>query len=460
MWFWHSPYELGPDDRATLAQIGVKQLFVRAATISNDGEQVVPVLSQKWSAPSKDKIHLVFNFDGGAIRHFEEFANSAIADEIAKTYARHKEAAERQGITVVGCQLDLDSPTRLLPKYADLLHLLRPKLPKGTKLSITGLTTWLSSDDLPKVLKQLDFWVPQFYESQVPSRLLDRVPVSSQAVLERGMQKAGSLGTPFYVGLATYGQALLYNPKGELEGTYRGLSVYDAARHPSLKLIDASMQDGEANYLFRAVRPAKDGRGLGDQLLYRLSTPSSLLKSVDDVRQHAPNNCVGMILFRISEPGESTAMALKTLQTALAGDTPAPQIKASIETVKLPFGIIEGSSKSLSRAIRIRIENTGSEGTTVGPGALTITLRFDQGALQEASAGNFDQIAPFVGDPSTVGTVSAKRASGLLISRVHLGVGEKITTGRILIADTTKIAGDWTFKTIEGRVMHGALPSR
>src|SRR5205085_7618064 len=120
------------------------------------------------------------------------------------------------GARVIGLQLDLDVPTRLLERYGRVLRETRALLPEGTLLSVTGLQTWMGAGELRGVLDAVDFWAPQFYGAEIPATVERVVPIASPGAVSRAVARARELGKPFYAGLAAYGYALLYTEKGKL----------------------------------------------------------------------------------------------------------------------------------------------------------------------------------------------------------------------------------------------------
>lgn len=82
---------------------------------------------------------------------------------IMESIANHWEA---QGATVVGIQLDYDSPTAQLLRYGDALENIRQHLDARYSLSITGLSDWILSGDraaLERVFTAADEVVFQLY---------------------------------------------------------------------------------------------------------------------------------------------------------------------------------------------------------------------------------------------------------------------------------------------------------
>jgi len=237
LWYWHSPFYYSPVESRGLEESGIKLLFVRAGTVSTSGTAIELILPQSWQKSEKlPPGHLVYALDSGIVRHFEDLSNAAISDCIISSFKRQQREAEDAGLKVLGVQIDFDCATRLLPKYADLLGRIRRGFPDKTQLSITSLPTWFTSRDLRDVVRSVDFYCLQFYETQIGKNIADAYPVSDIRMLERGLESARKLGKPFYAGIPAYGHAFMFDDRGRLLGTYRGMSAAEAAQHPSFCL--------------------------------------------------------------------------------------------------------------------------------------------------------------------------------------------------------------------------------
>ena len=191
IWYWHSPFQVTDAELGWLKKIGVSTIYVRAATFTTDGVHVKTMIPQTWNSNAKGMpIVLTFNFDGGLRSHFEKFSNATIVADVLPAIARIRKTARAKGIHVAGIQMDVDCPTRLLPKYAKLIHSIGDGLrKKGTleskdSFSTTALQTWLNSRHYQDLVDACDFVAPQFYEGQI-GRTLDKVrPVADAGNLE------------------------------------------------------------------------------------------------------------------------------------------------------------------------------------------------------------------------------------------------------------------------------------
>ena len=194
-----------------LGKLGVTELYPLAGTFSNDGERLVLRMRRDFRPVPPTVgvriIHLVYRFDRGAVQHALDDDPSKAAETIARAFDDDEAKAERSAWEVRGLQLDLDCPTRRLPRYGELLAALRQKLPRGTQLSITGLGDWLNGD-VAEPLKSVDFWCPQLYEFETPRRVDDLRPLSSIGQMDRYRPRLERLGVPYRIGIAAHGQAL------------------------------------------------------------------------------------------------------------------------------------------------------------------------------------------------------------------------------------------------------------
>src|SRR5205085_10990414 len=139
---------------------------------------------------------------------------------------------------VVGLQIDIDMPTRLLGRYQKTLRALRAGLKPGTQLSFTGLPTWMSSSELPATLAEVDFWVPQLYGAEIPERLDQSIPISSLQTVSAFVSQARSFDRPFLAGLAAYSWTLLYNSSGSLISLRGDMDPRVIAADQNLELIE------------------------------------------------------------------------------------------------------------------------------------------------------------------------------------------------------------------------------
>jgi Protein of unknown function (DUF3142) len=115
-----------------------------------------------------------------------------VYDQLFSSLSRWRSA----GNNVIGVQIDFDAKTRYLGEYAGFLSDFRSRMPKATKLSITGLLDWSANGD-PKGLYALagvvDEVVLQIYQGRrvIPGyhrylAKLDQMPIAFRIGLLQG----------------------------------------------------------------------------------------------------------------------------------------------------------------------------------------------------------------------------------------------------------------------------------
>ncbi|HRF59252.1 MAG TPA: DUF3142 domain-containing protein [Fimbriimonadaceae bacterium] len=391
-WFWHGPASLDASQQKDLQSIGVKTLYVLGATIAQEDGHLAVVLPQRFEPTGAQDVHLVFRLDGTIGAEFERLDLDALAEKIVNAHARVGAQARAQGWSVTGLQLDFDCPVRLLRRYADLVSRVRDGLPSGTALSVTGLSSWYASSNIEDLAKVCDEIVPQCYEASLGTSLDRLQPVSHLALLERTIERAERLGKPYRIGIPAYGHALLYDPSGKLATTFRRMGPRTISRHPSFSLEQSSPMNaqgkpassaadwiGEDLLVFRAIKPARDGQGLGFRVAFKVPTPRMVALALAKIRSLRPRHCRGIVVFRIAEPGEDLAVPLTSVASVFQGTEPRPDILVTSRHETIPYPGIERPSQSgpLPELLTIRLENRGKGPTAIRPNAVTLDLTFD-----------------------------------------------------------------------------------
>ncbi len=452
MWYWHAPFRLAPDDLARLRRMGVGTLYVRAGTFSSDGKRAVVVLPQRWDsgAPGLGVV-LTMNFDPGLVSHLETISAERLAADVARGLEDARKAAK--GARFEGYQLDVDCPTRLLPRYTDLLRRVRAKV--GGPLSITALPTWLGSPYVRDLADAVDFIAPQFYENRTGRTLATLEPVSDPAALRRGLMRLRDLGVPFRAGLSAYGHALLYDPRGSLAGMYRGLSPEDALRHPSLRPEAVGPLEAERRLVLRAVAPDAGGRGLGVRIAYVLPTAEALRRQLSAYRKAAPPNALGPILYRFPEPGEAMTLPLSTVEAALKGAPARTELEVSATARAVPWDLVAPDARAARppQAVVLRATAVGGGPSEAEEGAVQVLVRFDRPGIDGAAPGDFDSAEVGSLDPGgAFRRGSGVRANAVLLRRGHVLPGESLRSGAIETrADgATSVVAEWSVRSPDG----------
>lgn len=163
-----------------------KSVYVLAGEVrAGDNSRFVPLRPQ---APSADHAAIWL-----VLRVERIDWQPSVTRQLLGELARWKAA----GANVHGVQVDFDSATLHLDRYAQFLEGLKRELPKGTSLSVTGLMDWSANGDpaaLAKLGTVVDEVVVQTYQGR------DTIPGS-----ERYLASLSRLRLPYKVALAEGG---------------------------------------------------------------------------------------------------------------------------------------------------------------------------------------------------------------------------------------------------------------
>ncbi|HYJ91890.1 MAG TPA: DUF3142 domain-containing protein [Pyrinomonadaceae bacterium] len=322
-WHWRTPAPDPHDISSAISKAKMRKLFIRSGQFDSRNsivERIQPMVGSYPSAPVE--LHLAYNATPKLLREFEQIDPAKVALSVAGTYRSDLERANKDGANVVGLQLDFDVPTRLLSNYADLLRVLRAALPPDTNLSITGLPAWVLSNDLATVLQVVDFWIPQFYGSEIPLGVDRKIPISSAQDVARYVARVRQVGRPFYAGLSAYGYAVLYGKDGSLIEVRGDIDRQQAGRDSELELIEHSNfpNSDEDRIVYRA-RGDHVFRGLilraGETIVFDIPTVASLKAAARAVRENAGEQLLGICIFRLPSGVDKTNLSIDEVSSAL-----------------------------------------------------------------------------------------------------------------------------------------------
>jgi hypothetical protein len=336
-WSWRSDSPTQASVQRVIDRVGARTIFVRAGQIDCERSTIRRIRPVVSALPQGIELHLVYNATGDLLTKFEEVDPHLLASIICDSYIDDLRRAEDDGAQVAGIQLDMDVATRLLPKYESLLRMLRDRLPLGSRLSITGLPTWMSSPALARTVDAVDFWIPQFYGATIPDRLDRATPISSPGAVAYAVDQARDLGRPFYAGLAAYGYAIHFDRNGKRIQVSGSLDPDLVAGSESLELIDdgpfysrdsnqAKMQGpGDSRCVYRARENCRVGGLLvreGECILLDLTTAEVLRASARGVRERAGERLLGICIFRLPDLSDPTTLTIEEIAAALSDAAP------------------------------------------------------------------------------------------------------------------------------------------
>ncbi len=392
-WYWHSPFRIGPAQKNALTTLGVKRLFVRAGTFTTDGKNILLNMPQEWETKSDLPVHLVFNFDAGVVRHFEEFSVDLMVEDISTRIL--KQLADARKIqSVQGIQFDFDCPTRLLPRYAELVKKIKKRMRQDLEYSATGLMSWLGTQGARTLSRELDFLVPQAYEGETGLTLDKLRPVGDLAELRRLLPRIEQLECEVYMGLPAYGHAFLFDQQGKLVSMFRDLTPMEAMKHPAFEFVSAYPSDrlgkqaktkadwiGEEIIIFKSIKPGIDGRGKGFTLAYTVPTASLLDQAQEIVRENQPSNCRGFVIYRI--PDDNSPLALPLIKPA-----DRPMLKVTLKLGSESYGAIETGNSKMPLDVFLHIQNASSAPTFIAPDAVVVKVNFDVPGIESVQLGD------------------------------------------------------------------------
>lgn len=402
-WSWRAETPAQDEVERASKETRARVLFMRAGQFDFEAGRVRRVRAVKGRAPSNVELHLVYNATPALLSEFERVDEAALALAAVETFRADSERMTKDGARVAGLQLDFDVPTRLLARYGRVLKTARASLPANTRLSITGLPTWMNADaSLREALESVDFWIPQLYGAEIPSTAERLVPIASPDDVRRASVRARTLGKPFYAGLAAYGYALVYDDKGKLVELGGDVEPARVATDRNFELVErrtfgpgavgsgtaaGAAHAGEWRYVYRAREDAVVADVLvraGERIAFDVPSGESLRASARGVRETAGDSLLGICVFRLPTRGDRTTLGLAQVANALE-DRDA-EASTRVTLARAP----ESKDGSANRLL-IEASNDGHVAAGYGDGAFTLTLRVPRGSLRGvASMEGFD----------------------------------------------------------------------
>jgi hypothetical protein len=329
-WAWRNQTPAEADVREAIEQTKVRTIFLRAGQIDLQEGKLRRIRPVTGALPKEVDLHLVYNATRGFLAQLEQVNESALAEAIAAAFQADAGRAASEHARVVGLQIDIDMPTRLLGRYEKTLKLLRDQLNPGTQLSITGLPTWMESTELRTTLAQVDFWIPQLYGAEVPERSDQSIPISSLQTVSAFVSQARYLDKPFYAGLAAYSWTLLYSSNGSLISLRGDMDPRMIASDQNLELIEqrpferrpaGAVTASEWRNVYRARTDGVSNDLVvraGDVLVVDVPSAESLRVSARTVRELAGERLIGLCIFRLPTVDDAATLSIEQVASALA----------------------------------------------------------------------------------------------------------------------------------------------
>ncbi len=220
--------------------------------------------------------------------------------------------ARYRNLPLAGFQLDIDSPTNALPRYAEYLQAVRPGLPPGTELSITALLDWFRAGTaFGKVAAAIDEFVPQFYDLEGPRESYSPPAIAAPLSAAEWAPRFNRFQKRFRVGISTFGRARALLPPNPQHTAYyySNAKPFDFGVRPHFALETSRTPAGELILRYRATQSTKieyQEFDPGSGVEFVLATPESIRDAVAQARQLGPY-CAGVLFFRWPSSGETLA---------------------------------------------------------------------------------------------------------------------------------------------------------
>ncbi|MEO8660572.1 MAG: DUF3142 domain-containing protein [Bryobacteraceae bacterium] len=319
-WFWEGS-SIDPSYSGQALDI----VYVQVGTIEKQTEwRVYSSLPQEL--PPAREYWLVYRYTNQGV------PDSQAASRLAADITRRQAAARDGHLNVAGVQLDIDSPTSALPRYADFIRDVRRGLPKEMQVSITALLDWFRDGTaIDEVIAQVDEFVPQFYDLGRPeprrqAAIAARIDAPHWAPVFNRFRKR------FRIGISAFGRTQVV-PNAEPTPSpgrrlvfYGDLRPLDVATSAAFELKSSRNEADETVLSYRATRKLQFGYqrlDAGDIVQFIIPTPDTIRSAVRSARQ-IKGYMAGVVFFRWPSSREDWAMQPdEVLDAATLGAPPA-----------------------------------------------------------------------------------------------------------------------------------------
>jgi hypothetical protein len=451
-WAWRNQSPSEADVRLAIDETKARAIFLRAGQIDIHDGNLRRIRAVIGVLPQRVDLHLVYNGTRSLLSQLERVDERALADTIIEAYRTDFERAVQEQARVVGLQIDIDVPTRLLGRYEKILRALRAQLKPGTQLSITGLPTWMQSAQLQSTLAPVDFWTPQFYGSEIPERSDQLIPISSVESIARFVNQARELDRPFYAGLAAFNWTLLYSPSGQLISVRGDMDPEVIAADQNLELTeqrpfgptDAAGRSSVSNEWRYVYRARADGvtdelaMHSGDVLVVDVPSADSLRMSARTVREFAGTKLLGICVFRLPGEDDPATLSLKQVAAAMAD----LDSTVEVEVRMLPDPQVSNVNQATTSNWILEVTNAGTANAAVG--SVKIDLEVSAGQIESLTPKRSDLLESLCAPAGATKTVDAqpcsqRRANVIRFRPNVLRAGQTVTARLAMNLNPSKV---------------------
>lgn len=319
-WYWrHS----SPDARPVESRWTPDVVYVQVGNLSTSG-----LADSRWPARLPPARSYIATWRSDEAKP----PDGALGPPLAASFARVQAQAAHAGQRVVGLQLDVDCPTRLLPAYADFVRSLRSRIRGRTRISVTALLDWFAKGtQVRDLLAGVDEYVPQFYDARARG---PGAEIAEPVDAARWAPLFNDLGTPYRIGLSAFGriQRVRLRTDGIVaREPFRDVRLLELWAQ-GLRVVHSETNGSGEQVLRwdvpRALPPALEP---GDLVEAVLPTRESV-RSGNEAARAFGGLCAGVVFFRWPVVDETLVMSPDEITDSLSGVArPAgpPRLRAS-----------------------------------------------------------------------------------------------------------------------------------
>ena len=260
-WDWQPEVPISDSDLTLLQQNSSPFVFVKTGAIILDKSE--PVIQRKLTGETiqsygKTPLQLCYRTSQDFIQTFETLDPQTTGRGLGLQMAQDIRDAESVGGVIKGIQLDFDCPTRLLPRYAQMLKEIRTVIQStgDYQVSITAMETWLHHLSFSELVQQVDFFVPVLYGYDIPKQEKKLPSLSSLWRLQWALRFSNWFGKPYWIGLPSYTSAMIYDSNGKLVSVENDLPLQELTDSQIIQYQGFQQQKGsfEMRHLFKVTQ--------------------------------------------------------------------------------------------------------------------------------------------------------------------------------------------------------------
>jgi len=365
-WFWEGS-EVTPESQGPQ----IDSLYFQAGRIEQ-GLLPFNVRAENWFVGSQLPSPLPQAKEYWMVLRYETQRVPALSaiPALAESFKRIQAEARRRRVSLSGVQLDIDAPTGSLREYAAFLREVRKVLPNGMQLSITALLDWFrDGTGMPEVTKEVDEFVPQFYDLSDSERehrgisigvtqSADLRPIAARIDSQVWGARFNKYGKRYRIGISSFGRSGVVSG-GSLQ-VYGDLHPLTVGINSAFSLQTERTPAKELLLKYRAIRQTTISYAtfqVGDLIEFVMPTSAAVRDAYDNSKRMG-GYCAGVIFFRWPVPDQEIALSPDEVLHAIGmsrADVSAPLVVAkdggcvAVECVDLHLFNVDGQANSRLR---------------------------------------------------------------------------------------------------------------